>query len=545
MSVAESKQALKLMASQDFHNEILALVRSRSPLIYLVSTEEKRIIEYFRHFTTVNGYSTQIWDCFNGLLNIISMEPSGLITGNPGDPIEVLDHIVKEAAEDEAALAEGESNPRGKVYILLDFHRFLKNCSPDIERRLRTLARMDAGTVVIFVGPHYETTPALDKEVRVLDFPYPNNDEIKVALYSAVDVVSTQLPDLESKTRAHEEEIINSVAGLSYTEVCSAFGKSICMHKELNIKSILKEKQEVIRKTGILEFFTPTHSFDDIGGLGNLMDFLKLRKSTFSKEARQYGLPVPKGVLLIGVPGGGKSLAAKCAASLYQMPLLRMDFGALFSSLVGDSERTARTATQIAERVAPCILWCDEIEKGLSGFRSSGSTDSGVTARVISTLLTWMQEKTAPVFLMCTANQHENIPTEFMRAGRFDEIFFVDLPTRIERLSILEKLLKRKGRDYKKFSLGEVASRSEGYTGAELEKAIDMALLAGFQENKRDITHEDISLALTKFKPLSVLRPEIIESMRVWAEGRCLKANTPDPIPGATVSTQKKLEIGD
>jgi SpoVK/Ycf46/Vps4 family AAA+-type ATPase len=542
MSVAESKEVLRLMASPEFYQEINGLIKSHASLIYLVSAEERRIIEYFRHISIANGCKTYIWDCFNGLLNIINMEKSGLVTSDSADPIEILDHIIKEASEDEKAIFSG-GKVDNKMYILLDYHRFLKNCRPEIERRLRTLSRIDSNTIVMFVGPHYETTPALDKDVRVLDFPYPNKEEIKNALYDAVNSVSAKLPDLAKKTRAKEEEIINSVTGLSFTEACGAFSKSICTYRELNIKSILKEKQEVIRKTGILEFFQPEHNINDIGGLGKLVDFLQLRKSAFSAEAREYGVPVPKGLLLCGVPGAGKSLAAKCAASLFEIPLLRLDFGSLFASLVGESERTTRMALQTAELISPCVLWLDECDKGLSGSASSGRTDGGVTSRVIGTLLSWMQEKTKPVFLMCTANNHETIPTEFMRAGRFDEVFFVDLPTQSERVSILEKLLLRKKRVPSEFNLTELSARSDGYTGAELEKAIDTALLAGFQDNRRKITTDDILTALSGFKPLSVLRPEAVEAMRVWADGRCLRANTPDLVPGAIINTVKQLEI--
>jgi ATP-dependent 26S proteasome regulatory subunit len=562
-SVAERKAQLDKMATPEFTKEMAALIRSRSPVIYLVTSEEKRVLEYFRHYTIAGGYRTFVWDCYNGLLKLTSMEPAGLISGDAGDPNEVLDWIVKEAAQDEAAGVskrksrvaderDSESDEKrkddgvtkGNIYILLDFHRFLgEHCTPDVERRLRTLARMDSNSVVIIVGPSYRGTSALDKEMRIIDFPYPNKEEIKSALYKIVDSVADKVTGLKKDTEKREEEIINSVSGLSFTELCAAFAKSICMHRSMHIPTILKEKQEVIRKTGILEYFQPEVSINDVGGLDNLVNFLRLRKNCFKEEAKNYGLPSPKGVLLIGVPGAGKSMAAKAAASLFEMPLLRLDFGSLFNAHVGESEKQARTATKIAEALAPCILWIDEIEKGLSGFRSSGSTDSGVTSRVISTLLTWMQEKTAPVFLMCTANQHESIPPEFMRAGRFDEIFFVDVPSRGERSSIVEKLILRKKRNPKKFDLDVIAAKSDGYTGAELEKAIDNALLVGFQEGLRDITTEDIVDSLSKFKPLSVMRPEVIEAMRTWADGRCLKANTPEIVPGSVLGTTKRLDL--
>lgn len=303
-----AKDSLKKMATPEFLKEISAMIRSRSPIIYLVTSEEKRVLEYFRHYTVAGGYRTFVWDCYNGILKLTSMKPDGLTVG-ANDPLAVLDWIIKEATLEESSSMSEKSErddgatTKGNIYILLDFHRFLRPCNPDIERRLRTLSRMDSNTVVIIVGPVYESTPALDKEMRVIDFPYPNTEEIKSTLYKCIKSVATQVPTLEVSVKKREEDIIDSVRGLTFTEVTSAFGKSICMHRDLHIPTILREKQEVIRKTGILEFFKPTVGIDDVGGLGNLIEFLKLRKSVFTQDARDFGLPTPKGILLIGVPG--------------------------------------------------------------------------------------------------------------------------------------------------------------------------------------------------------------------------------------------------
>jgi SpoVK/Ycf46/Vps4 family AAA+-type ATPase len=281
-------------------------------------------------------------------------------------------------------------------------------------------------------------------------------------------------------------------------------------------------------------------SLDDVGGLSNYTNWVKKRRVAFDADAAAYGVSFPKGVLLIGVPGGGKSLSAKATAKNYNMPLIRLDFGALFNSLMGESERTARHALKMAEAVSPCVLWIDEIEKGLVGMNSSGKTDSGVTARVVSTFLTWMQERTAPVFVICTANQHEHIPTEFLR--RFDEIFFVDLPTRTERMDIFRSLLKRKKRDPKNFDIAVLAGASDGYTGAEAEKALESALLDAFFDGKREVTTDDLVSALSKIKPLSKMRPEVIEAMQAWAENRCVRANTADPVPGGNLDSRRTIE---
>lgn len=545
MSIEEAKKTLQQMATPEFTSDMKALVRSRTPLIYLVSTEERRLIKYFQAFSQAAGYRTLIWDFYNGLLDISSMKPGGLVVGSSKDPVATLDWILKESTEEKQIVPlPGAKAPRATLYLMLDFHRCLQpSCSPEIERRLRVFHRMDSNSNIILVGPHFVSTPALEKCISVIDFPYPNKEELKSALYSVVEPVITKAPNIKQDTEKNEDKLINAVMGLTHAEAEAAFAKSIVTHKRLDIPTILREKQQIIRKTGVLEFYIPEVGMDGIGGLGNLRSWLKQRKMAFSKEAREYGISKPKGILLIGVPGAGKSLAAKATAKLYEIPLLRLDFGSLFNSLVGESERTVRNAIKLAEAVAPCVLWCDEIDKGLSGSRSSGVSDSGVTSRVIATFLTWMQEKQSDVFIICTANQHENLPTEFLRAGRFDEIFFVDLPSPSERVEILQALLRRKGRKPEDFSLEEIAgAASDGCTGAEIEKAIDLAMLSGFYAS-REFTTDDIVHAFTTFHSLSKTRPEVIEQMQIWAQQRCVKANSVEPIPGTNMNTQKNLEL--
>ena len=394
--------------------------------------------------------------------------------------------------------------------------------------------------MIVMIGPHFQCTPALEKCINVIDFPYPNKDEIKIALYTMVEDVLPQHPTMKQDTINREEEIIRSVSGLTLPEAEAAFAKSIVVNKKIDIPTLLKEKRQIIRKTGVLEFVNSDLGLDSVGGLGNLTAWLKKRRVAFDDDAHAFGVSFPKGVLLIGVPGGGKSLAAKATAQFYNMPLLRLDFGALFNSLMGESERTARHALRMAETVSPCVLWIDEIEKGLVGMNSSGKTDSGVTARVVSTFLTWMQERTAPVFVICTANQHEHIPTEFLR--RFDEIFFVDLPSRTERMEIIPALLRRKKREPSNFDIPRLASASEGYTGAELEKALDNALLEAFADGRRELNTEDMVENIGKIKPLSKMRPEVIEAMQIWAEARCMRANTADPVPGGNLNSRRTIE---
>jgi intein/homing endonuclease len=239
----------------------------------------------------------------------------------------------------------------------------------------------------------------------------------------------------------------------------------------------------------------------------------------------------------------GKSLSAKACAREYGMPLLRLDFGSLFGSYIGDSEKNARSAIKMAEAIAPCILWCDEIEKGLSGMQSSGRSDSGTTARVLSTFLTWMQEKKAPVFVIATANNAAEIPPEFMRAGRFDEIFFTDLPNVIERREITKALLRRKKRDVDTFNVNQIAQEADGFTGAEIEKAIDLALFEGYEDDRREITTYDITDAFKRFQPISRMQPEVIDRLQTWAKERCVRANSPDIVPGGNINAKKQIEL--
>ena len=239
----------------------------------------------------------------------------------------------------------------------------------------------------------------------------------------------------------------------------------------------------------------------------------------------------------------GKSLVCKAISGYWNMPLLRLDFGKLFGSLVGDSEKNAREAIRLAEAVAPAILWIDEIEKAISGVRSSGQSDGGTTSRVLSTFLTWMQEKTSSVFVVATANDQEAIPPEFLRPGRFDEIFFVDLPYLDERVEILEVHLKRRGLNPKKFDLHSIAVRGEGYSGAELEKAITEAMVVGFRDKRRVIKTKDIIDAMATFKPLSVMREGDFEGIREWAETRCRKANAVYKEKVEMGSGEKELDL--
>src|SRR5207302_672194 len=281
---------------------------------------------------------------------------------------------------------------------------------------------------------------------------------------------------------------------------------------------------ELIRESEALEFYELTETPDDVGGLGVLKEWLRLRERGFTQEARDYGLPSPKGIALIGIPGTGKSLTAKMIGGLWGLPLLRLDVGSLFGSLVGESEERARRALQLAETVAPCIVWVDEMEKALA----HGGQDAGTSTRVFGSILTWMQEKKSPVFVVATANDISTLPPELLRKGRFDEIFFLDLPTTEERREIFAVHLRKRNRLPQDFEIARLAEESDGYVGAEIEQAIIDAMYVGFNSG-REFTTEDISAALKRQVPLSVSQRETIDALRDWLQaGRAQSASLPE-----------------
>jgi SpoVK/Ycf46/Vps4 family AAA+-type ATPase len=289
---------------------------------------------------------------------------------------------------------------------------------------------------------------------------------------------------------------------------------------------VAREKAQAVKKSGLLEILESRESLESIGGLDVLKDWLLKRRHAFTQRAVDYGLPPAKGVLIIGLPGTGKSLSAKVAARVFGVPLLKLDAGRLYGGLVGQSEANLRSVIQTAEAIAPCCLWLDELEKGLAGSKSSGSTDGGTSARVLGSLLSWMQEKTAPVFVVATANDVTQLPPELLRAGRWDQLFFVDLPNLEERKEIWTIQVAKRRRDPKDFDVVQLARASEGLTGSEIEAVFVGAMFDAFDRGVEP-TDFDIARTLTDFVPLSRTMAEQISALRSWAVGRARFATTP------------------
>jgi SpoVK/Ycf46/Vps4 family AAA+-type ATPase len=290
-----------------------------------------------------------------------------------------------------------------------------------------------------------------------------------------------------------------------------------------DLETILEEKKQIIRKSGMLEYYEHREEFSDVGGMEILKDWLVKRRNAFSSRARDFGLPLPKGILMIGVPGTGKSLTAKAVGALWQMPLLRLDVGKIFGGLVGSSEENIRTVIKTSEAIAPAILWIDELEKGFSGTGSSGQTDGGTTSRVFASFITWLQEKTSPVFVIATANNVSQLPPELLRKGRFDEIFFCDLPGREDRRQIIDIHIRKKKRDPGQFDMDKLIEATVDYSGAELEQAVIASLYDAF-DTGNDLTTDGLLNTLRDIVPLAITMREQIEAMREWARTRARPA---------------------
>ena len=524
-----SEATLEEMCDDKFKKDFTNMLRSRYPLFYITHNEERRLIQFMNHYRRARGYDCFLWDSYNGLVNLeTGEEVAGTTNDLKNNQIAILDHIINEAKTYEkkktTVKEKRDKGCNGVIFVLLDYFRFIQE-NPDVERRLKAISNLNSIVCTILTGPYYQSTDVIENIIPTIDFPYANSKEIKHALYDVVNGSKKSIPNIMEKTKKMEEELINAVTGLTLMEAQTAFSKSLVDCHDWNIPLVLEEKKQSISKSGMLEYFDKSVTMEDIGGLKNLTDWIGDRKKCFSKEAEDYGLKKPRGLLTIGMPGCGKSLVCKAISSRWKMPLLRLDFGKLFGSLVGDSEKNAREVIKQAEAVAPSILWIDEIEKAISGNASSGRSDGGTTSRVLSTFLTWMQEKTSPVFVVATANDHQAIPPEFLRAGRFDEIFFVDLPNVEEREEIFDVLLRLRNIDSEELNTALLAENSKNYSGAEIEKAIDNAMLAGFSDGARPIGTDDVVFSLSQFKSLFEMRETDFEELREWAKARCRMAN--------------------
>jgi ATP-dependent 26S proteasome regulatory subunit len=479
-----------------FNDELILLLKARYPIIYINTIEEDRVEYVIRKHIKANlNRSIYSWDFVDGYTNNPNNE--GFAKRNPLQALELIERLTSETPA---------------LFLLKDFNRFLTDVS--ISRKLKNVSRilkLQPKTIII-IGSEFQIPKELQDLITVLQFNLPLETEITQELSRLITSLNLKIDQqlFESLTRACQ--------GLSLERIRRVLSKIIATHKTIDEKSIsvlLSEKKQIISQTEILEYWSVNEKIDSIGGVDKLKEWLKKRKTSFGIKASNYGLPTPRGLLLVGIQGTGKSLTAKAIATEWQLPLLKLDVGKLFGGIVGESESRLRQMIDVAETLSPCILWIDEIDKAFSSNDSKG--DSGTSNRVLATFISWLSEKTKPVFVVATANNVDLLPLEIIRKGRFDEIFFLDLPEIDEREQIFKIHIQEfRPKSWKLFDYTKLAQLSESFSGAEIRQSIIEAMYHAFDQ-QREFTTDDICLALKELIPLAQLENNQTLKLQNWA----------------------------
>lgn len=503
-----------LTKTQQANQDISALLRARNSLLWVTTPEEVRVERAIVEAAGSADYETVTWDCDLGLC----AADGKAIDRSIQDPGSILDFI--------------RDHRERRVYVLRDFHSFLGNplilrALRNRERLLKSVPRTEARAMIVLT-PSSEIPPDLEGDAVVLDYPLPERREVAAILD---DVVSALPADVakDAAPNGVKEKAIDAALGLTTEGVSRCFARSLVTERRIDPVLVANEKKRVINAVPGVEWFDPDpRGLAGVAGLDLLKPWLEQRREGFSQRAREFGLPAPKGVLLVGVPGCGKSLTAKCVATAWQMPLLRLDLGSTQSKWIGESQANIRKALSVAETVSPCVVWLDELEKALAGATGGAAGDSGVAADALGTILSWMQDRSGNVFVVATANDVTNLPPELLRKGRFDDLFWVDLPTHGEREAIAAVTLRKHRRDPEQIDCTKVANATDGFSGAEIAALVPDALFAAFSDGEREITTADLVSAAKDVVPLSKTAADKIERLREWAKGRARPASTPE-----------------
>lgn len=499
--------------------ELSILVQAQYPLIYLVTSEEERAEQTIAAIAqTKPQRRVYIWTVTHGIVEY--GQPRNITQHNTVSPEAAVEWVIRQREPG--------------IFVFKDLHPFVD--SPAVTRWLRDAIAGFRGTqkTIVLMSPVQQIPIELEKEVAVLDYPMPDMTELN-------QVLSQQLEQSRARRTTTEtrEKLLKAALGLTRDEAEKVYRKAHVTTgrlTEAEVDIILSEKKQLIRRNGILEYIEEDETLDSVGGLEELKHWLKQRSNAFTERAREYGLPQPKGMLILGVPGCGKSLIAKTTSRLWGLPLLRLDMGRVYDgSMVGRSEANLRNALKTAESISPAILFIDEIDKAFAGSTGSADSDGGTSSRIFGSFLTWMQEKSSPVFVMATANRVERLPGEFLRKGRFDEIFFVDLPTSEERKEIFKIHLTKRRRDITRFDLDQLATVCDGFSGAEIEQGLVAAMYEAFAQD-REFTQLDIIAALRATLPLSKTMNEQVTALRDWARQRARPA-------ASSVAEYQRLEF--
>lgn len=521
------------MNSKETFESIRELIKADYPLIYAITTEYNRTMQYVRNIGNKLGYQFFSWDCVDGLKEHKKNESGRYdFTAIPScdDYIGLLNYI------SDTSIEVGETSEKS-IILIEDMHRNFDN--PEVFTHLRKLAAKLKGLKrhIVLTGPFVKIPDELEKYVTVVNIPLPDRSDLKKILNNVADKITIN-EDLE-------KNFIDSALGMTDMEADLAFRLAkvrVGFNSKDAAQIIAREKEQIIKKSGILDYYQVNDDLQkSLGGLENLKSWLTQRNKAFERKAKEFGLQEPKGILLVGVPGCGKSLTAKCVAAEWRQPLLKLDIGKVFQAEVGSSENNIRQAIATAEAVAPCVLWIDEIEKGLNV--GAGEKDGGTNSRVFSTILTWMQEKTKPVFVVATANNIQALPPELLRKGRFDDIFFVDLPTKEERKNIFSIHLAK----YEQNSITDidlVAEKAKYFSGAEIEECVKEAMFIAYSENPNvtQIASNHIITAIEPIVPLALTMPSQINFLREFGKSKRARPASKEPNTEDLTIQEKELK---
>jgi hypothetical protein len=537
-------EVVKKTRSQEAAADISALLRARNPLLWIVTKEEKRVEGFLFEAMKAAAYNPRTWDAGQG----VTMGITGKPVNQESQDIDVCLDMILKAAE-KPATAQPSPEDRG-AWILRDLPPWLDGViGIKTVRKVRNLARLLPGIprntaqAMIVISPTNKMPPELEGHTTVIEWPLPDRVEIATLLDAAVASLeenrrATALP------KAMREPAIDAAIGLSGEEVQGCYARSLVQYKRIDPVAVAKEKKRVVAREGVLEWYDPLPGgLDAVGGLENLKDWLVERKMAYGPKAREYGLRAPKGALLVGIPGCGKTLTAKATATGWDIPLLRIDLGGLKGKYVGESEGKLRLAIRVIETIGRCVLWIDEIEKALAG-ATQGAADGGVSADALGTILSWMQDRKGEAFVIATANDVTSLPPELMRKGRFDDVWFVDLPNPQERGEVLKASLRANNRTKAKIAVDKVVAATDGFTGVEIAELVPDAMFTAFADKEREITTNDLLRAAASVTKLSETSKEKIAKLREWAKGRARPATKP-MTAHTVVSDQRQVEIDE
>lgn len=512
--------------------EIELFIRARYPIIYITSWEEERVEQFLNSIALNRNKHLFLWSITKGI-HPFSVEAKAKfqMMDSTRDPLMALDQVIKFA------------DPA--VYVFKDLHLFIQD--PTIVRKLRDLAShlKKSFKTLIILSPVLRVPCELEKDITVCDFDLPDKQELGELMDKIIKDVGKSSNISFSLSDLDRERILNAALGLTLTEAENVFARTLVKNGRLDgtdVSTILSEKQQIIKKSQILEYYSAEEKFDQIGGLDVLKKWLAQRLVSFSEDAKKFGLPNPRGVMVIGVQGAGKSLTAKALSGIWNMPLLRLDMARIFNSAVGASEHNMRMAIKTAESIAPVVLWIDEIEKAFAGVESSSFSDAGTTARVFGNFLVWLQEKKTPVFVIATSNNIKVLPPELLRKGRFDEIFFVDLPVQNEREEIFRIHLKKRDQLSNAIDIPLLAKEAQGFSGAEIEQAVISSMFDAY-ERKSKLDTDMVLKSVRQSVPLSTTMREEINALREWASKRTRRASSVQEIEDIPQYEQRRLEF--